>query len=133
MVGVDGSPESLTAVQVAAVEADRVDRQLTVVTSLTDATTEDDPATTSALEQLSSAYPGLAVSRVVDRERTPVQSLLSQAAGAFLLVIGRHGRGARPGMLLGSVTHTVLLAPPCPTLVITPHLLPASALPGVLA
>ncbi|GAA1126450.1 universal stress protein [Arthrobacter flavus] len=130
VVGVDGSAESHDALRVAAAEASRSGHGLKVVTSATEITADETNATTSVLEQLNEAYPSLTVTRVVDEERAPVESLLFHAADAFLLVIGRHGRGARPGIMLGSVTHTLLLAPPCPTLVVTLRSLPASAPAG---
>lgn len=130
VVGVDGSSESHDALRVAAAEASRSGHGLKVVTSATEVIAPEVSATASVLAQLKVAYPSLTVTRVLDEERPPVESLLFHAAGAFLLVIGRHGRGARPGIMLGSVTHTLLLAPPCPTLVVTLRSLPASAAAG---
>ncbi|MHA7155726.1 universal stress protein [Arthrobacter sp. TMN-50] len=121
VVGVDGSRESDAALKVAADEASRSGRQLKVVTSSNTATHGDtaDQSTPLALTELKEQYPSLTIVREIDDQRTPVQSLLFHAADADLLVIGRHGRGARPGILLGSVTHTLLLDPQCPTLVVT--------------
>lgn len=45
-------------------------------------------------------------------------ALLSQAAGASLLVVGAHGRAAFPGMLLGSVAEYCVRNGPCPVLVV---------------
>ncbi|NOJ58869.1 universal stress protein [Arthrobacter sp. 260] len=121
VVGVDGSAESLTALQAAATEASSANRGLAVVTAV-DGSTEDpfgEGKTQETLAEVQAAHPGLVVSRVVDRERAPTEALSFHAAGAYLLVIGRHGRGARPGIQLGSVTHTLLLTPQCPTLVVT--------------
>ena len=130
VVGVDGSPESHDALRVAAAESSRSGRRLKVITSGTGPTDPSADATSVVLAQLKVAYPSLTVTRVLDDERPPVASLLFHAADAFLLVIGRHGRGARPGILLGSVTHTLLLAPPCPTLVVTLRSLPGAAAAG---
>ncbi len=130
VVGVDGSAESHDALRVAAAEASRSGHGLKVVTSATDTTAPEVSGTASVLAQLKVTYPSLTVTRVLDDERPPVESLLFHAADAFLLVIGRHGRGARPGIMLGSVTHTLLLAPPCPTLVVTLRSLPASPAAG---
>ncbi|MBG6181805.1 universal stress protein [Arthrobacter sp. CAN_A1] len=122
VVGVDGSLESEAALRVAAAEASRSGGQLTVVTSANATDAPGGPAehsTSSALEDIRGQYPQVTIARQIDDQRTPVQSLLFHAADADLLVIGRHGRGARPGILLGSVTHTLLLDPQCPTLVVT--------------
>ncbi len=119
VVGVDGSEMSRTALLRAAEEADATAGQLTVVT------TPDAAAGPRALEgpelvrELQARFPALTVRWVVDDVHGPVQALSSRAAGADLLVIGRHGSGARSGMSLGSVTHRLLLEPPCPTLVVT--------------
>lgn len=134
VVGVDGSLESEAALRVAAAEASRSGRQLTVVTSADATDPPGDPgghSTSSALGDISEQYPQLTIARQIDDQRTPVQSLLFHAADADLLVIGRHGRGARPGILLGSVTHTLLLDPRCPTLVVTRRSPQESSSPAV--
>ncbi|WP_028281174.1 universal stress protein [Arthrobacter sp. H5] len=127
VVGVDGSAESLSALRVAVDEADRSELPLTVVTSSSNQPASEDSAASALaglLADLQADYPDVAVSRVIDTLRSPDQSLAFHAASASLLVIGRHGRGARPGILLGSVTHTLLLTPPCPTMVVTRRSLP---------
>jgi nucleotide-binding universal stress UspA family protein len=45
-------------------------------------------------------------------------ALLSQAAGASLLVVGAQGRAAFPGMLLGSVAEYCVRHGPCPVVVV---------------
>jgi nucleotide-binding universal stress UspA family protein len=45
-------------------------------------------------------------------------ALVAAAATAALLVVGTHGRGAVAGLILGSVSHDVLLNMPCPVIVI---------------
>ncbi|MBG6191768.1 nucleotide-binding universal stress UspA family protein [Arthrobacter sp. CAN_A212] len=121
VVGVDGSEESLAALRAAAVEASSADRGLVVVTAVEGSAPDpfEDGKTQEVFAGVQAAHPGLVLSQVVDRERAPTEALSFHAAGAYLLVIGRHGRGARPGILLGSVTHTLLLTPQCPTLVVT--------------
>jgi nucleotide-binding universal stress UspA family protein len=45
-------------------------------------------------------------------------SLLTQSAGASLLVVGARGRAAFPGMLLGSVAEYCVRNGPCPVVVV---------------
>ena len=45
-------------------------------------------------------------------------SLLTQAEGATLLVVGARGRAAFPGMLLGSVAEYCVRNGPCPVVVV---------------
>jgi len=44
--------------------------------------------------------------------------LLTQAAGATLLVVGAQGRAAFPGMLVGSVAEYCVRHGPCPVVVV---------------
>jgi nucleotide-binding universal stress UspA family protein len=62
-------------------------------------------------------YPEVEVRRVVERDK-PAHALLQQAAGAQLVVVGSRGRGGLAGMLLGSVSHSLLHHSPCPVLVV---------------
>lgn len=122
VIGVDGSAESYAALTRAAAEAHRSGAALRVVAAMK----PDPPAsedltvsTAASLLEIRTRYPSLVVSWVVDLLRTPVRALIRHSRDAGMLVIGRHGRGARSAMGLGSVTHTLLLRPPCPTLVLT--------------
>lgn len=49
---------------------------------------------------------------------SPVRVLLDAAAGADLLVVGSRGRGAVPGLLLGSVSREVARRAPCPVVIV---------------
>jgi nucleotide-binding universal stress UspA family protein len=62
-------------------------------------------------------YPHVPVDEVVVLDR-PTGSLLDRAAGAALLVVGRHGRAKVDGPPLGSVCHAVLHYAPCPVLLV---------------
>ncbi len=122
VVGVDGSVEGNAAVSRAAAEAHRLGAALRVVAAVRPEAplSERESIETSALlVDIRSAYPTLTVNWIVDVLRPPARALVRHSRDAALLVIGRHGRGARPGMGLGSVTHTLLLRPPCPILVMT--------------
>jgi nucleotide-binding universal stress UspA family protein len=62
-------------------------------------------------------YPDVAVERVVTRGR-PAGALLGQAARAQLVVVGSRGRGEFAGLVLGSVSNTLLHRSPCPVAVV---------------
>lgn len=47
--------------------------------------------------------------------------LLAASAGASLLVVGSHGKGALRRAFLGSVSHEVVNSAPCPVAVLPPH------------
>lgn len=72
------------------------------------------------LSGLHSAHPELSVSSVV-LDSHPVDALVEAARDAQLLVVGSHGRGGFAGMLLGSVSRSVLHHAPCPVAVVRPH------------
>ncbi len=118
VVVVDGSEMSGIALSRAAEEAARMGTGLTVVTTrgASTASSDDEPET---LREVRLRFPELKTRWVVDEVNGPVKALSLLADGARLLVIGRHGSGARAAMSLGSVTHKLLLSPPCPTLVVT--------------
>lgn len=124
VVGVDGSVASRVALTTAAAEAHRLGAALRVVAAVrsTSPVPQDLAVNTSAsLTAIRTAYPALTVSWIVDTLRTPDRALIRHSRDAALLVIGRHGSGTGSGMVLGSLTRTLLLRPPCPTLVtVTP-------------
>ena len=62
-------------------------------------------------------YPDVHVQRLVMHDR-PARALLEQAAGAQLVVVGTRGRGGVAGLLLGSVSHSLLHHAPCPVAVV---------------
>ncbi|GAA2181556.1 universal stress protein [Leucobacter tardus] len=65
---------------------------------------------------LASEYPDLEVRREIV-QAPPVAALVQAAEGAEMLVVGSRGRGGISRLLLGSVSHGVLQALPCPTVV----------------
>ncbi|HZK59644.1 MAG TPA: universal stress protein [Cryobacterium sp.] len=70
-----------------------------------------------AAARIRAAHPGLEVTEWV--EQGPAAPLLVEASkGAEMLVVGTHGRGAVAGLILGSVSHDVLLNMPCPVVVV---------------
>ena len=64
-------------------------------------------------------FPDVEVQRLVRHDR-PARALLAQAAGAQLVVVGTRGRGGVAGLLLGSVSHSLLHHAPCPVAVVRP-------------
>ena len=133
VVGADGSPDSVAAVALAATEADRLGQELTVVHAWrspdmflsgdTGRGYRDERAEESegvllaeSVAGLGERYPDLVVHQLLVQSQ-PAQALLDAAKGARLLVVGSRGLGGVARMLLGSVSHTLVLHPPCPVLV----------------
>ena len=134
VVGADGSPDSVTAVARAAEEADRLGVELTVVhawlspvtylsvdviSGSNDELVEEGERMVLAesLAGLGERYPDLTVNRRLVHDN-PAQALLEAAVGARLLVVGSRGLHGVTLMLLGSVSHTVVMHAPCPVLVV---------------
>lgn len=65
---------------------------------------------------LAERYPDLVIEREIV-QAPPVAALLQAAERGQLLVVGSRGRGGLSRLLLGSVSHGVLQALPCPTVV----------------
>ncbi len=131
VVGVDGSALSLAAVRFAAREADRLGEPLTAVRAwqppwFWGAASGRWPLTPSAAEELVLAetlagiaedYPDLTVERSMPVAR-PADALIAAAAGARMLVVGSHGRGAVGRAWFGSVSEELTLTLPCAVAVI---------------
>lgn len=65
---------------------------------------------------LATRYPDLEIRREIV-QAPPVAALVQAAEGAELVVVGSRGRGGLTRLLLGSVSHGVLQALPCPVVV----------------
>lgn len=133
VVGADGSRDALAAVRAGAWEADRTGAVLQVVHAWREPTIVASvgwapPELPSAVKDeervvlgestagLAEEYPDLEVERTLV-EADPSSALLAAAGTARLLVVGSHGRGGVARMLLGSVSHAMVLHAPCPVLV----------------
>ncbi|GAB0102713.1 universal stress protein [Nocardia sp. JMUB6875] len=130
VVGVDGTPNSMPAIEIAFQEASLRKVGLTAVHAWSDVTGYylPSPGWDSVREQESALlderlagfgerYPDVPVERTLVMDR-PARALLGEAENAQLLVVGSHGRGGFTGMLLGSTANTVLHSAECPTLIV---------------
>ncbi|MGV0783995.1 universal stress protein [Mycolicibacterium peregrinum] len=128
VVGVDGSPASELATEIAFDEASRRGVELVVLHTWTDLNFEfpairwedlSAEAERILAEQLAGwceRYPDVAVRRVVMPDE-PGRQLLAQAETAQLVVVGNRGRGGFAGMLLGSVSSAVVHSSTAPVIV----------------
>jgi nucleotide-binding universal stress UspA family protein len=129
VVGVDGSPASEGALAIAFEQASFRGVDLVAVHAWSDSGVLEFPgADWSTLqaageETLSERlagwqerYPDVPVRRVVVADK-PAHQLIEQAESAQLLVVGSHGRGGFTGMLLGSVSTSVVHGARMPVIV----------------
>ncbi|MBF6542419.1 universal stress protein [Nocardia brasiliensis] len=129
VVGVDGSPCSTRAVEIAFDEAFR--RKVPVRAVLTwsefhrylpdaEMQTEATALLSEALAGYADRYPDLVIERVIVKDQ-PANRLLVEGEQAQLIVVGSHGRGGFAGMTLGSVSQAVLHAADCPIIIARPQ------------
>jgi nucleotide-binding universal stress UspA family protein len=134
VVGVDGSPTSELATEIAFDEASRRGVGLVALHAWSDMGPLDFPSMNWApiewrnikdqeeevlAERLcgwQEQYPDVVVHKIVVSDR-PAPRLLEQAETAQLVVVGSHGRGGFPGMLLGSVSSAVVNSAQIPVIV----------------
>ncbi len=132
VVGMDGSPTSENALAFAFDEASRRGAPLVVVHAWGDV--EGEPLPGSQWEQLrvlaeervaerlagwGEQYPDVLVHRDVVLDR-PAHHLLQQSPTAQLTVVGTRGRGGFKGLLLGSVSKSVVEGAQTPVVVVPP-------------
>lgn len=129
VLGIDGSPASEAATAIAFDEASRRGVDLIAVHAWTDADLPDYPGIdNTTMQQLGrevlaerlagwqERYPDVPVQRVVAWNRA-AQELVQRSERAQLVVVGSHGRGGFAGMLLGSVSSSVVNAARVPVIV----------------
>ena len=134
VVGVDGSPGSMTALRFALEEARLRGTTLHLVAAwqfpamayaggagvgVTDLSAELNTRAGQAIDEALEAVDvaDVAVEQHV-LEGHPASVLLDAGAGADLLVVGSRGLGGFARMLLGSVGHEVTHHAPCPTVIV---------------
>jgi nucleotide-binding universal stress UspA family protein len=131
VVGVDGSPASVAALEWAAHQAELTGAALEVLMTWEWPTSygwtlpissefdpEHDSETTLAelLGPVRKAHPGVVIEASV-LEGHPAPVLVKASEGADLLVVGSRGHGEFTGMLLGSVSEHCVSNAHCPVLV----------------
>lgn len=134
VVGVDGSPVSDLATEIAFDEASRRGVGLVALHAWSDMgpldfgrfgqapiewanfEAREREVLAEHLSEWQQRYPDVSVSQVVVSDR-PAPRLLRQAETAQLIVVGSHGRGGFSGMLLGSVSRAVINAARIPVIV----------------
>lgn len=131
VIGVDGSPSSLRAVQWAAEQAKLTGGTLRAVSSWrwpnyitrvppgVDLPKDTGITLDEVLDEALVGSENVSVTRHVI-EGPPGPALLTQAEDASLLVVGAQGRAAFPGMLLGSVAEYCVRHGSCPVVVVRP-------------
>jgi nucleotide-binding universal stress UspA family protein len=130
VVGVDGSEQSLAALDWAITEARLRRGEVRLVTAwyypplastvgVIDDTFKKDAEQELAAALKAVADEGVAVTGQVV-ENSPATALLDAARDADLLIVGSRGHGGFTGLLLGSVSSQVIHHAHCPVLVVRP-------------
>ena len=133
LVGIDGSPASEMATEIAFDEASWRGVELVALHAWSDADVSSIPSLEwSALESRAAEtlaerlagwqerYPNVTIRRRVVFAQ-PTRHLLEESDSVQLVVVGSHGRGEFAGMLLGSVSTAVVHATHAPVIVARQH------------
>ncbi|WP_227999649.1 universal stress protein [Nocardia australiensis] len=129
LVGVDGSRNSMAAIELAYDQASRREVGLIALHAWSDAIgyvaaagwagirESEDALFAESLAGWTERHPEVSVRRVLVCDN-PVRSLLEESENAQLVVVGSHGRGGFAGMLLGSTSTALLHSVECPITVV---------------
>lgn len=121
LVGVDGSELAEVAVGQAADEATRQQTKLVLVHVHPPGATDAAEVLDTAAAAVRGSHPGLTVTTRQLRAEKPDQALIDASRDAALMVVGSRGRGGFTGMLLGSVSQSLVQHAHCPVLVAHPY------------
>ncbi|WP_018587784.1 universal stress protein [Salinispora arenicola] len=121
LVGVDGSESAEVAVGQAADEAARQRTDLVLVHVRTPGATDAAELLDTAVAAARGSHPGLTVTPRQLRADKPDQAFIEASRDAVLVVVGTRGRGGFAGMLLGSVSQSLVQHAHCPVLVAHPY------------
>ncbi|CAM3634928.1 universal stress protein [Smaragdicoccus niigatensis] len=129
VVGVDGTPNSVPAIEIAFDEASTRGADLVAVYAWSDVNggvpfgidwseikTSAEAVLAESLAGWADRYPDVAVHRVVVIDR-PTRRLFEESEKADLIVVGSHGRGGFAGMMLGSTSRALLHSVDCPIII----------------
>ena len=130
VVGVDGSPESLKALNQAAHLADLLNTKLEIITTWrqyvayaesvainwSPAGDAQEIVAEAAAAEFGSTLPDWVTSST--REGSAAHQLIEASSGADMLVVGSRGHGGVAGLLLGSVSSACAEEAHCPVLVV---------------
>lgn len=131
LVGVDGTLNSVPALELAFQEASVRKVGLTALHAWTDAAAShvlpgweviretEDEAFARQLDRFADRYRDVALRRLLVRDR-PDRALLAEAEHSQLLIVGSHGRGGFATALLGSTSVAVVHGAVCPVVVVRP-------------
>ncbi|MCM6775374.1 universal stress protein [Nocardia sp. CDC159] len=132
LVGVDGSENSVPALELAFEEAARRGVGVTALHAWSDVgigmevpmmgwddtiREQEQTALAESLAGYAERYPEVPVRRILVQDR-PVRALVDESDNAQLVVVGSHGRGGFTGMLLGSTSNAVLHSVETPLVIV---------------
>jgi nucleotide-binding universal stress UspA family protein len=129
VVGVDGSEDSLAAVQLAVAAWEIPPNALLIAGAipgfLESARQDAEQVVQTALARAKQVRPGISCEGKVIQGH-PGRVLVEEAQEAILVVVGSRGRGGFASLVLGSVSLQVVLHAPCSVVVVRPGPTPFS-------